>query len=414
MCVLTAASCSPDETPLPTDGFVITGARVFDGEVVIEGQSVVVVETRIYEITDTPERWAHLPSIDGTGATLLPGLIDSHAHTHGPGDLADALRFGVTTVLDMHTQPKPDSLLRAAAASRTDVADFRSSGILATAPGGHGTEYGVEIPTVAGPAAAAPFIANRVAGGSDYIKIVLNGVRVPQGFGTLDGPTATALVDAGHEAGLLVVAHIESGDDVRTAVEAGVDGLVHIWRDAGPVPDLARLLAERGVFVIPTIAVPDALSAAGGGVLMAADPRIAPFLSDEQRTAMTPSDEGPTFPNADGPISAVSSLVEAGVTLLVGSDVSNGTTSQGVSVHRELELLVLAGLTPAQALTAATANAAHAFGLTDRGRIRAGATADLLLVRGNPMVDVTATRDIVAIWRSGQRVDRDIGEGGSG
>ena len=47
MCVLTAASCSPDETPLPTDGFVITGARVFDGEVVIEGQSVVVVETRI-------------------------------------------------------------------------------------------------------------------------------------------------------------------------------------------------------------------------------------------------------------------------------------------------------------------------------------------------------------------------------
>jgi len=408
---LLALGCAPAEDPLPTDGFIVTGAQVFDGETVRTGQSVVVIEDRVHEITDTPDRWAHLPLVDGAGATLLPGLIDAHAHTEDVGDLNDALRFGVTTVLDMHTLPAADSILRQAAASRVDVADFRSSGILATAPEGHGTEYGDQIPTVPGPEAAGPFIADRVAGGSDYIKIVLNGVRVPQGFGTLDAATTAALVEASHAEGLMVVAHIESGEDVRTVVDAGVDGLVHIWRDAGPVPELAGLLAEHGLFVIATIAVPDALTATGGGVLMAQDPRIAPYLSDAQRQDMTPS-EGllPAFPSADGPISAVSSLVEAGVTLLAGSDVAsmNGTTSQGVSLHRELELLVLAGLTPTQALTAATATTADAFQLTDRGRIRTGATADLLLVRGDPTVDVTATRDIVGVWRSGTRVDRDV------
>jgi len=105
-------------------------------------------------------------------------------------------------------------------------------------------------------------------------------------------------------------------------------------------------------------------------------------------------------------IAAVGGLVEAGVTLLVGTDTPNGTTSYGVSMHRELELLVIAGLEPDRALYGATAATADAFGLDDRGRIRPGARADLVLVRGDPTVDVTATRDILRVWRGGVEVDR--------
>ena len=88
------------------------------------------------------------------------------------------------------------------------------------------------------------------------------------------------------------------------------------------------------------------------------------------------------------------------------ADPLNGTVVHGVSLHTELELLVRAGLSPSQALTAATAVAARAFGLRDRGRIRAGLSADLVLVCGNPTAEITAIRDILRVWRSGVELTR--------
>ena len=93
--------------------------------------------------------------------------------------------------------------------------------------------------------------------------------------------------------------------------------------------------------------------------------------------------------------------------ILAGTDVPNPGTAHGVSMHRELELLVQAGLTPQEALAAGTSRPADCFGLDDRGRIAPGLRADLLLVRGDPTTDILATRDIVAVLRSGVRVDRE-------
>ena len=90
--------------------------------------------------------------------------------------------------------------------------------MLATAPGGHGTEFGTEIPTVSNPEEAIAFVKQRVVEGADFLKIVINGVRNAQtGMPTLDADTVHALVSAGHEADLMVLAHVESGDDVRLA-----------------------------------------------------------------------------------------------------------------------------------------------------------------------------------------------------
>lgn len=392
-----------------SSSFVVRQASVFDGERLLP-ETNVVVDGGIIRVVDrqVPERWRRLPSVDGSGATLLPGLIDAHTHTRRISQLQDALRFGVTTVLDMWS-PEGDRALREAAAHRPDVSDFRSSGILATVPGGHGTEYGIRIPTVAGPDDAASFVADRVADGADYLKIVLNGVRAAtNATPTMDAPTARALVEAAHARGLLVVAHFETLNDVRIAITSGVDGLAHIWREGGDAPDVSRLVVDHHVFVVPTLAVPDGF-VPGTGAALAADSRLKPFLSAEQIRHMDGADRSSSAPvlrNIDPQIAAVRSLVKAGALLLAGTDPSNATVVHGATLHRELELLVQSGLTPIQALTAATKSTADTFQLKDRGRIVPGRRADLLLVRGDPTRDVTATRDILHVWRSGVELER--------
>jgi imidazolonepropionase-like amidohydrolase len=99
----------------------------------------------------------------------------------------------------------------------------------------------------------------------------------------------------------------------------------------------------------------------------------------------------------------VQSLVQAGATLVVGTDASAGGSpaAHGISVHREIELLTEAGLSPLQVLRAATSTPADVFSLSDRGRIVVGRRADLLMVRGNPIDDITATRDTLRVWRAG-------------
>jgi imidazolonepropionase-like amidohydrolase len=90
----------------------------------------------------------------------------------------------------------------------------------------------------------------------------------------------------------------------------------------------------------------------------------------------------------------------------VGTDAPSPGATYGASLHGELELLVGAGLTPVQALTAATSNGARAFKLGDRGRVATGMRADLVLVEGDPTRDIVATRRIVGVWKKGVKVER--------
>src|SRR4029453_11500504 len=161
--------------------------------------------------------------IDGAGATLLPGFIDGHTHSWGDV-LTRAAVFGVTTQLDMFTEPSFAKAARAeqAATGAPGRADLYSSGYLATAPGGHGTEYGLPVPTLTRPEEAQAWVDARVAEGSDYIKIILEdgkpyGREVP----TLDAATLAALVKASHLRKKLAVAHVSTEDWAATAIEKG-------------------------------------------------------------------------------------------------------------------------------------------------------------------------------------------------
>ncbi|HEX9136960.1 MAG TPA: amidohydrolase family protein, partial [Nitrospirota bacterium] len=103
---------------------------------------------------------------------------------------------------------------------------------------------------------------------------------------------------------------------------------------------------------------------------------------------------------------AIPPLAAAHVRILAGTDAGNPGTAPGISMHGELEYLVKAGLIAKQALAAATSVPASTFHLTDRGRIASGLRADLVLVNDDPTAEITATRDIVEVWKEGTSVDR--------
>ena len=104
---------------------------------------------------------------------------------------------------------------------------------------------------------------------------------------------------------------------------------------------------------------------------------------------------------------SIGSLAAAGVPILAGTDAPNAGTAFGASLHHEMQLLVDSGLSPTQALAAATSLPARYFGLSDRGRIAAGLRADLCLVQGDPSHNIKCTRDIVQVWKAGQPIDRE-------
>lgn len=411
--VAPTAAKSPPAQEGPGAGFVVQDVRVFDGTGVIDRATVVVRDGRIVSVGRDAQVPEGLAVVDGRGRTLLPGLIDAHVHSWGDAQ-ADALRFGVTTELDMLGDRGRFAALR----SQRDAfgparhADLWSAGAAVTAPGGHGTQYGMEVPTLAAGGDAGAFVAARVAEGSDYIKIIVEDFGAygsPGRMPTLAPAQVEAAVEAAHAHDRLAVVHVSRQADALHALRAGADGLVHLFVDAGATPELVAAARAGDAFVVPTLSVLMSIAGAGAGPGLAADPRLRPHLSDAQVHALQGSFPGmpaqPALP--ERLLASVRALHAAGVTILAGTDAGNPGTSHGASLHGELALLVQAGLTPLEALAAATSAPATRFGLADRGRIAPGLRADLVLVEGDPSSDIAASRAIVGIWKNGHAVARD-------
>jgi imidazolonepropionase-like amidohydrolase len=392
-------------------GFVVRGARVFDGTHMLGIADVLVSGGKIVAVGRDLSVPPGTEVVAGAGRTLLPGLIDSHAHSLGD-TLRDALVFGVTTELDMFADARWAAKVRAdqAAGGRLDEADLRSAGTLATVPGGHGTEYGFSIPTLTRPDEAQAWVDARIAEGSDYIKIVIeDGKVLGRNFPTLDPATVAALVAAAHRRGKLAVVHITTLAAARAAIEAGADGLAHLFVDQLPDPGFGRFVAAHHAFVVPTLSVLKDVAGEGAGAALVRDPRLAPYLDPDNAANLErryPERPDKTAIYAPAP-AAVRQLAAAGARILAGTDAPNPGTAHGASLHGELQLLVEAGLTPTAALAAATSAPAAAFHIEDRGRIAPGLRADLVLVDGDPTADILQTRAIVKVWKLGVAADRD-------
>lgn len=391
--------------------FAVTNARIFDGTTSTSRGTIVVRNGRIVAAGPDVQVPKGAQVVDAAGGTLLPGFIDSHAHVFGNA-LERALVFGVTTELDMFMMPGLARQLREEQAKPGGApgrADLFSAGVLATSPGGHGTQYGMPIATLARPEEAEAWVDARIAEGSDYIKIVREDFSAYGGErATLDHATIAAIVQAAHRRGKLAVVHVSTAADARAVLAAGADGLVHLFSDRLPDTDFARIAAERKAFVVPTLTVLSSSNGVPGGKPLVEDPRIRGYLLPDETANLQRAFQARTAGGMPVAFETVRRLKAAGVPILAGTDAFNPGTSHGAAMHRELELLVEAGLSPAEALAAATSAPARAFRLEDRGRIAPGLRADLVLVAGDPTRDITATRNIVRIWKGGVPVERPL------
>lgn len=397
---------------------LISDVSVFDGRDLHPRVSVLVRDGVIAEIAERPVAGPECDRVDGPGSTLLPGLIDAHTHTFSRADLRQALLFGVTTELDMFSSPERSAELKRLAVSDAGMADLRSSGTGVTAPGGHPTDL-VEagfLPPFAtlGPEDSADaFVAARLDEGSDHIKIIIDdGAWLGMDLPTLSDQQVRQVVLAAHERGKQAIAHASTHIETERALDAGVDGLAHVFVDRVPPERFGARVARERAFVIPTLRVWEAKFGHPREIGLSRDWRLRPRLPPEMLEILgkTWSESfGPAEPDWPGPRyarEATSQLHEAGVPVLAGSDVAHPLSAHGLSMHAELAALVDAGLSPRQALTAATAAPAECFGLEDRGAIEVGRRGDLVLVRGDPTARIDAAADIAGIWRGGVPVHR--------
>jgi imidazolonepropionase-like amidohydrolase len=394
---------------------LVHDVRVFDGEQVLEHRNVLIEGGKIAQIGGLEVKVAQAEIVDGKGRTLLPGLIDAHVHIpdHATDAARQALVFGVTTQLDMFNGgDRLEVIKQMEAKDAPDLADVRTAGVGATSPGGHPSQMGgPPFPTISAPEQAQSFVDARIGEGSDYIKIIHDDgsnwnwttKRVPM----LDNVTMKALVDAAHKRGKLVVVHALSEQQARDAIAAGADGLAHMFSGESIGSDFGEVVAAHHAFVIPTLSTIywDCGESQGAAVL--ADEHLGPYIDEEWLGGMKLPKADPTKNHfCKGTDEGIRQLVDHHVPILTGTDAPVPGTTYGPSVHSEMALLVRDGLTPIQALAAATSAPAHCFHLDDRGWIRPGLRADLLLVEGDPTTDILATRNIVAVWKRGVRVKR--------
>ncbi|UNX54514.1 HEAT repeat domain-containing protein [Georgenia sp. TF02-10] len=393
--------------------FVIKADRIFDGTGVLAATHLRVDRGLVEAIGGEEIIQPGDEVTDGGGGTLLPGLIDAHVHL-APECTVLAAQFGVTTLVDQFSKPDVIAAERAAVltARRGDGparADFVTSSIGATAPGGHPTMAYSPFPYVTGPGDAEPFVAGRMAEGATHLKVIYDdGSGAMLHIPALDEATILALVQSAHNAGLSVVAHVSTGEGAALVARCGVDMLGHV-----PFAPMSQAqldeVAAAGLAVIATLSISDGFPVRAGVMPLREDVLLDTRLTPAWREVLDTQAQRwmpPTGPDLDAALANVRELARRGCAILAGTDAPNPGLVYGASLHRELHhLAVAAGLGPAVALRAATSVPARLFGLHDRGLLSPGKRADLLLVDGNPLDAIADTARVRHTWVEGSAVD---------
>ncbi len=396
----------PSTTAWRTLPLALVGATVIDGTgapALLD--AVIIIENgRIRRIA--PRSQVVIPEgverKDLAGMTLLPGLIDSHVHINfalprGPADpqadatlnqvLREFLRHGVTSIRDLGAgYPWIIELAHSIEGGRRKGPRIFAAGPLLTAPGGHpagtllrGSDAAIAAGTrqIVSPEEGRGVVRDLASGGVDVIKAVFDsGGRPhrPQRIPTLDVQVLRAIVAEGHTAGVPITVHWGNIEELPSIIAARPTQIEHAGYKPIPQPVIAQI-ARAGIAVDPTLAV---LSAS---IVSASE-----------------------FSN--GPLENVRRLHSAGVVITAGTDAPLGNLPFGESLHRELELLVKAGLSPMEAIQAATSRPARLVKRGDEiGTIQVGKRADLIVVAGDPLHAISDLRKIRLVIRDGRVVE---------
>jgi imidazolonepropionase-like amidohydrolase len=409
------------------DGEVTDVHNRCDGMVVVEGNRIVRVAPAS-EVVVPPGATV----LGGADKWVLPGLIDAHVHFFQSGGLytrPDVIdlrsRVPYAQELERVQTTLPDTFRRYLRAGITSVVDFggplrnfevRSlaertilaprvevAGPLLASVARPQLDLGDSpILQVTDPEKARATVRAEASHKPDFIKLWW--IVRPDGDAADWLAVARAAIEEAHAAGLRVAVHATELNTARTAVLAGADVLVHSVVNAEVDPEFVRLLHDRKVPLVTTLAV-------FGGYADVLNHQFRPRAADSElaspevvATVMEPFEiPDNKYRRGLSPEAQrnVRRLWDGGVIVAAGSDAGNIGTFHASGLHRELELLVESGLTPREAILAATVNAARVMGRPDLGAIAPGKLADLLILDANPLLDIHNARRIQLVVKDG-------------
>jgi imidazolonepropionase-like amidohydrolase len=420
----------------------LTGATLIDGTggPPLANAVIVVRRGRVESIGsragfELPRRTSE---VDVSGRWIIPGLIDAHAHLTQAATWAPAryLAWGVTTVRDVHGALASVIAFRRRANSefggtpRMYGAGAMIDGLPTTYPDAIG---------VNGENDARKAVDRLVSAGVDFIKVYTH----------IDAPLLRAIIDEAHTFNVGVAGHLGMSDAVA-AVRAGISSIEHLsgvpeavsrerssliaahyrgffpgwtafersWADLDPaaLTELAGRLAQEKITLVPTLILHETLSRLQDPAVLR-DPALGDVPAESKqdwdvqglinRAGWTEVDFRAFRRSRDKQDLFVRAFAAAGGRIATGTDAPNQLLVPGYSEHREMELLVKAGLTTREALGAATRNAAVLLGVDSLGLLAPGKVADLIVLTKDPLVDIRNTRSIEAVMSRGRLLDTD-------
>jgi imidazolonepropionase-like amidohydrolase len=392
---------------MSTPSFLLRDVTVVDGTGAppVPGQALVIEGHRIFWMGPADQAPVTSPEavVEGEGRTVLPGLINCHVHLTADGapDLLaqiaadtiptatlraartawETLQSGVTTVRDCGA---PDNIVidlaREIDRGLVPGPRVQAAGRLITMTGGHGHHIGREAD---GPDEVRKAARTEIKSGAAVLKVMATGGVLTPGV----SPMQTALLpeelkvvaQEAHNSGRRVTTHAIGRAGIHNALLAGIDSIEHgFYLD----DELLELAVDRGTFLVPTMLAVD-------GIIRNAAKGIPAWAVEKAEREATRQRE--SF------VAAVSS----GMRIAAGTDAGTPFNAHG-DFARELALMVEHGLSPMQTLVAATSAAAENLGLAhDLGTLAVGKLADLILVDGDPVTDITATGRVVLVVKDG-------------
>lgn len=367
-------ACSSSESV----DFVIKNVKLFDGNNVTEHTNVYVKEGIIIKIKMNEETitcdYKYL--IDGSNKTLIPGLINAHAHIQNSNNLKESAQAGILTMLDLLCLTEDSIPIYKSFNDSSQYAYFYTSGVGADMPNAvinHLSGGKFTPPLLNSKIDVENYIANSIKDKVDFVKIFQDS-RLPEKF---SDSVFENLISEAHKYNMVTTVHAETLRDAKYAFDKGADILAHAWVDSLISDSELAKWKSREFYVTPTFLIHSI-------VIDKLHPKS--YLPMELM------------------LNEINRLNKADIKILAGTDAPNLGINFGTDLYKELDFFVQSGMTSEDALKTATINPAKAYKLKDRGIIKEGLSADFVLINGDIMKDIHQLNNIANIWKRGIKI----------
>ncbi len=354
---------------------IIQNTNIFTGEEYLEHTNLVFNDSIIIEITKDITKYKTPELIDGSNKTIIPPLVNAHVHIWNPSAMKQSLKEGIFVNLDMHNTDERANYLRSFNDS-LNYSTFYSSNAAATVKGGHGTQFGIQVPIIDSTNTPEKFVQDRIAANADYIKIIKEST-----MNTLNNEQTLEVIETAHQNNLMAVGHSHKMNDSKVLAEQGIDGMMHIWFDKPAEQNTLIEMKEQGIFIVPTLLVTQKV------LEMGLEQGWAQYVL-----------------SFDQVLEEINKAYQAGIPILCGTDPPNLNVNFTDNLFDEMVLLSQAGLPNIEILKSASTNTYKAFNL-EYTVLKKGALANFVLVNGNPIDNISELKLEKLVFKKGKIIE---------